>query len=431
MLALHHIYTKRLKKSSRETIFKLCCLAFLIFQMVALVLLMRSSLTNTSASDEPPVKRYLPSTAVLNMEVLKLLICLFVILQSKKFSIPLFLQTLHQITIQSPYELLKLSVPSILYTIQNNLLYLALSHLDSPTYQLVYQAKILTTAIFSVLMLNRKLSKRKWACLAVLTIGVILAQRNQPYESSSSQAMPPPSSESAPIVGSRPVVDDLNPLGQTQNRALGIVAVLLASITSGFSGVYFEKILKSSPATTLWSRNVQMGVPSVIIALVTCLIVDGSKIFPSMSSSTTATTEPSGFLQNYNTLTWTVILLQSLGGLCVALVVKHLDNIVKVFASSVAIVISTLLSCFFYGFRMSLGFGLAGMLVVGSAAVYSLPDTEEGGGGGAGIKKHLASSSNKNGRGLGDNNNKEGTPSRRRGSGSQQWNKDEEGEKAV
>ena len=43
-------------------------------------------------------------------------------------------------------ELIKLSVPSLMYTIQNNLLYFALSHLDPATFQVGYQVKILTTA---------------------------------------------------------------------------------------------------------------------------------------------------------------------------------------------------------------------------------------------------------------------------------------------
>ena len=52
-----------------------------------------------------------------------------------------------------------------------------------------------------------------------------------------------------------------------ENTSAGFVAVLAASVLSGFAGVYFEKILKGSQ-TTLWVRNIQMGIPSIILSLV-------------------------------------------------------------------------------------------------------------------------------------------------------------------
>jgi len=40
---------------------------------------------------------------------------------------------------------------------------------------------------------------------------------------------------------------------------IGLVAVLTACCSSGFAGVYFEKILKGSKAT-IWMRNIQLGI---------------------------------------------------------------------------------------------------------------------------------------------------------------------------
>jgi drug/metabolite transporter (DMT)-like permease len=47
---------------------------------------------------------------------------------------------------------------------------------DSPFYQVVYQLKILTTAIFSVLMLGKSLSSMQWIALVMLMGGIILVQ---------------------------------------------------------------------------------------------------------------------------------------------------------------------------------------------------------------------------------------------------------------
>ena len=146
-------------------------LFMLVAQMVGLVLLMRYSRTQPRAPGEP---LYLASTAVFFMEVMKLLICLAVIAFQEGCG--RFFQELHLHLLQSPTELLKLTVPSLLYTVQNNLLYLALTNLDAATYQVCYQLKILTTALFSAVLLGRRFSRQKWIALLILTAGVAFVQ---------------------------------------------------------------------------------------------------------------------------------------------------------------------------------------------------------------------------------------------------------------
>ncbi len=67
-------------------------------------------------------------------------------------------------------------VPSGLYVVQNNLLFVAISHLEAATYQVTYELKILTTAFFSVAMLQRRLSRRQWLALVLLFLGVSMVQ---------------------------------------------------------------------------------------------------------------------------------------------------------------------------------------------------------------------------------------------------------------
>ena len=88
-------------------------------------------------------------------------------------------ETLNQLNteiVNKPKETLKLLIPALLYTLQNNLYFIALSNLDVVTYQVTYQLKILTTALFSVLMLGKKLDSFKWISLIILMFGVSLVQ---------------------------------------------------------------------------------------------------------------------------------------------------------------------------------------------------------------------------------------------------------------
>jgi UDP-sugar transporter A1/2/3 len=71
-----------------------------------------------------------------------------------------------------PYETSKLAIPSGLYAIQNNLLFIALSYLNAATYQVTYQLKILTTALCSVFMLGKRIEKHQWFSLSMLALGV-------------------------------------------------------------------------------------------------------------------------------------------------------------------------------------------------------------------------------------------------------------------
>ena len=155
--------------------------------------------------------------------------------------------------------------------------------------------------------------------------------------------------------------DDSKSESEKHSQFIGLVAVLCAACTSGFSGVYFEKILKGAQ-TSLWLRNVQMGIPSVIVAFVTIYFKDAAAV------------SKQGFLGGYTSLVWTVVTVQAVGGLIVAVVVKYADNVLKVFATSFSIVVSCVLSAIFFDFHASLAFVTGASLVVVATVMYSQPE---------------------------------------------------------
>lgn len=77
---------------------------------------------------------YFSSTAVFLAEVVKLLVTLVVIF-FQCGNLREFVLFLINNLLTNPMATIKLSVPSVLYVIQNNLVYIAMTHLESTTFQ--------------------------------------------------------------------------------------------------------------------------------------------------------------------------------------------------------------------------------------------------------------------------------------------------------
>uniref|UniRef100_A0A8D3C5X5 Solute carrier family 35 member 2 n=1 Tax=Scophthalmus maximus TaxID=52904 RepID=A0A8D3C5X5_SCOMX len=286
---------------------KYISLAVLVVQNASLILSIRYVRTL-------PGDRFFTTSAVVMAEVLKVLTCLLIILLQRKCKCPfMLLNTVLKDT-------LKMSVPSLIYTLQNNLQYVAISNLPAASFQVTYQLKILTTALFSVLMLRKSLSRVQWVSLLLLFAGVAIVQV---------------------CSFSCPLTCLLSPHLSPANYMVGLVAVVISCLSSGFAGVYFEKILKGSSAS-VWVRNVQLGIFGTALGMLGLWWNDGAAV------------AEHGFLFGYTNMVWCVIFNQAFGGLLVAVVVKYADNILKGFATSFSIIVSTVLSIYLFSFHVDL-----------------------------------------------------------------------------
>lgn len=271
---------------------------------------------NAPTNSQP---RYLASTAVLLVEVIKLLASLALATHDTCRSHPsaslsaVAVHLYHSVFARDSWKLI---VPAALYTLQNSLVYTAISNLDAVTFQVTYQLKILTTVLFSILLLGRSITLRQWLALVLLTLGVALVQ----------------------VSGTLTSDDWLERLSSlirggtlpTSSAFKGLMAVVAASLTSGLTCVYFEKLVKDSMGSvSLWTRNVQLSFFSLFPALfIGVLWQDGAAI------------ARNGFFAGYNPVVWLTIGLQALGGLIVAVCITYADNVAKNFAASLSIVVS-------------------------------------------------------------------------------------------
>lgn len=328
---------------------KYVALLCLVVQTVAVVLTLRwsrmmsSSSSSSSASSNEVVVRYLNTSAVTASEVVKLISCIGIVWYENGYSIKNTIKTLHVEVIGKPMETLKVGFPAFLYTIQNNLIFISLSNLSGAMYQVTYQLKILTTALLSVLLLNRRLGWTKWSALFLLTLGVIFIQ--------------------LPVDGRRES-DRTTSSTSSSNTFVGLVAVLAACCTSGLAGVYFEMILKQNTKTTIWMRNIQLAIYGSILGALGAYWNDYDRIVYG-----------GGFFQGYTLLVWVVVLLQAVGGLIVAAVLKYADNILKCFGNALSIILSCLFSYYFLSdFTPTYLFAFGTLLVIAATYIYGTTD---------------------------------------------------------
>jgi UDP-sugar transporter A1/2/3 len=251
--------------------------------------------------------------------------------------------SLDQHVFRKPLDALKILVPSLLYLVQTTLLYVALTNLTAPIFQVTYQGKLVTTAFVSVIMLQSKYSRQQWICLVVLSFGVAIVVLGEKKSSS-------------------PQKDT-----EGQNLFLGLCAVMVACFSSALAGVYFEKVLKrhdgKEAQASLWMRNMQMAFFSVLIAAIQA----------AMKQPAEAGVEERSFLHGFTFSTWVMVVLQSSGGLLVAVVIKYADNVLKGLATSVSVVSSSILSMLLFRTPLGMQFWSGAVLILSSVYFFSNP----------------------------------------------------------
>lgn len=303
---------------------KMVSLVVFTVQNAAFVLLMRlSKVLNT---------HYNSTVAVLITEILKLPFSVLLLIYEKR-SLSDALSELRKDIIGAPLDTLKIAVPALLYTVQNNALFVAVEHLEAAVFQVTYQLKTLTTAVLTVVLLNRSLSAHQWFALVLLMGGTVLVQEGGGTKASSST-----SSASAFV--------------------LGVSATIVACVCSSVASVYLEKILVESKPS-IWVRNAQLCIFTIPIAFAGTLLKDDPYF-----------KEDGNAMHGFTAAVWAAILTNAVGGMIVAAVMKFAGNILRNFAQACAIILGGLGSWALFDFQITLYFVGGVGLVILSIFIY-------------------------------------------------------------
>mmetsp|Transcript_97629 Transcript_97629/g.304509 ORF Transcript_97629/g.304509 Transcript_97629/m.304509 type:complete len:383 (+) Transcript_97629:127-1275(+) len=297
-----------------------------MFVLVVLTVQNCSLMMVTSYSRSLPGPKYLTSTAVLAGEVVKTAVVLSVL--AYQHGVCGLQAVVSQDVFSGGSQTARYAIPSVFYTLQNNLWYYSMSNLDPVTAAVTSQLKVISTAVFSMLILTKQLTHLHWSALGLLMLGLVIME-----------------------VG--PEAEDLG----GGNYYLGLLSMVVACTSSGYAGVYLELLFKQLNAN-VWTANLQLQLfclPIAALALLSDLpgLWDGGPFY------------------GWNGITCVVVLLNALGGFVVSLTMKYADNILKTFAVSMSLVVNCIMSWLFMSVTLTRQAITGVTLVIAATFLYS------------------------------------------------------------
>ena len=228
----------------------------------------------------------------------------------------------------TPKIVASMAVPAFLYTISNILSYTVVGLLGSTRYQLYSNIKIIITAVTFRCVMGQVLKIVQWLCLFLLIAGLLIAvdgHKNLMDESISGSKLLP-----------------------------GICMMILLSLTSSFAGVFSELKLKQEPQHIM--------LQSALMYIWSCLFcLTKYKMEQAYDGS---------FFQGFSLPLWGAIMTTAMYGQAVAFTLFYCDNLVKIFANSVTVIVSASVDYTYFGKEVSPALILAGFIVFGSTITF-------------------------------------------------------------
>ncbi|XP_050229849.1 CMP-sialic acid transporter 1 [Mercurialis annua] len=244
------------------------------------------------------------------------------------------------VKITTEWETVRLyPIPSIIYLIHNNVQFATLTYVDTSTYQIMGNLKIVTTGILFRLFLRRKLSNLQWMAIVLLAVGTTTSQVKGCGEESCDSLF------SAPI----------------QGYLLGVLSACLSAL----AGVYTEFLMKKNNDSLYW-QNIQLYTFGVIFNMARLILDDvqgGFEKGPWWQR----------LLDGYSITTWLVVVNLGSTGLLVSWLMKYADNIVKVYSTSMAMLLTMVLSIYLFSFKPTVQLFLGIIICMMSLHMYFAP----------------------------------------------------------
>lgn len=282
------------------------------------------------------------------------------------------------------------SIPAFLYFVNNNLAVYIQLYMDSTSYQMLSNLKIFTTAILYFIIIGKNLTKVKWFSLTLLFLaGLFYSVAN--LKSLSSYYIDEADLQS---LFSLDLTNNINfndeissenlhiqqaphPLGANANEKIyrqikfrlrdqiyitevGFMMMIVYCVISGLSGVYNEYLLKLNYSDSIYLQNFYLYCYGCVFNLVAYVIetsVFGRHYTINYDQDANdMVTNNWNIFNGFSVYTWIIIITQVFNGFLMSVVMKHSNNITRLFVISCSLVVTAVLSVFIFSLKLNVYF---------------------------------------------------------------------------
>lgn len=252
-------------------------------------------------------------------------------------------------------------VPAFLYCLYNNLSFHNLAAFDPTTYFILLQLRVVITGVLFQIVFKKYLSHKQWMSLVLLTLGCMIKQINfgdQPVRSNSDLSNS--NSNESTISDHEAINNHKNTFGF--DLSINAVFIIIQTVCSCMAGVYNEYLLKDKGENiNIYVQNVFMYLDSILCnGLI--LLVQGNVLSVFSFDKFNEIMRPSVLI---------VMFINCCIGITTSFFLKHMNSIIKTFASAPELVLTAILCRILFNIPIYLN-TIASIAIVSSAVfIYS------------------------------------------------------------
>lgn len=222
-------------------------------------------------------------------------------------------------------------VPAFLYCLYNNLSFHNLAVFDPTSYFILLQFRVVITGVLFQIVFKKYLSSKQWMSLGLLTVGCMIKQINfgdQPE--TQSNVLSSNSNESS--IDYEATRNNKNTFGF--DLSINAVFIIIQTVCSCMAGVYNEYLLKDKGEDiNIYVQNVYMYLDSILCnALI--LLIQGNILSVFSFDKLNEVMRPSVLI---------VMFINCCIGITTSFFLKHMNSIIKNFASAPELVFTAIL----------------------------------------------------------------------------------------